>query len=710
MKVTQYQRQVKTNAISAPKLSLPEDTFGQSIAKGLGDVGTAMGNVALKLKEEADDTASKESYTSDRREIDNALYGQNGFMSQTLANANGVTTKFEEFAQKVIERGEDRLTNNNQKRLYRNNMNSYIESVRRSLLNHEVQQGRLHKDASDKAYLNGLVESAVFSVGQSDVFYKNMGDLVSGLGKRGYDSGLRGAGLKSFVDQNVSNAVVSSVQYALATNDDPTIAIERFNEAKKRGMLTGAAIIQLSATLNPIIKAQQAKQSAAVLSEDYYRSKTPEYQLGKMLQEIGYTTPELEKKLEGVTDPRERDAIYAQAGNDLNVRSEGDIGTAFRMALYEEGMWKGESEEEVGKKADALALKFSQTPTLLTPITRREAMRMVEANPQTANRTPEEKLEIAKNLENNVIARVLQEDQRRVNKMNTVLAGIQAGRSMSSMDTTGLTPDQVKYLNYYQTYAKNQNYDLKLEGQLWDNTAQLARMSDSEFEAKMLVVRPEVASAMRQERERLLDPNTDKSPPKQQEIRDIAMTEIYRSNPDLALEENKVAREVLLRDTVERALKAYEDLGRTPSRKELVAIVHGALPEYVGRPDLSYFQSEEALKQNPKLNELMTDIAEVCGVDPGNSYALIQLGQQIKVGDPRVRIPYRSNVEQLLNDNEKRKLLKQEQNTGIQLNSIELLSWLIDSRMKDAATIQNARGVLSDNRDRYEGIDTQEVY
>lgn len=706
MKVTQYQRQVKTNAVSGHKLTLPEDTFGKSIAKGLGDVGTALGGVAVKLKQEADDTASKEGYTLDRRELDNALFGQNGFMSQMGANANGVTTKFEELARNVIEKGEERLQNNAQKQMYRTNMNSYVESVRRSLLNHEAQQGRLHKDASDKAYLNGLSESAVFSVGQSEVFYKNMGDLVTGLGKRGYDSGLRGDALKNYVDQNVSNTVSASIQYALATSEDPSLAIARFDEAKKRGMLTGAAIVQLSATINPIVKAQQSKQDAAVLSEDLYRSKTPEHQLGKMLQEIGYTTPELEKKLEGITDPRERDAIYAQAGNELNIKSEGDIGTAFRMALYDQGMWNGESAEEVGKKADALATKFSQNPSLLTPLTRREAMRMVEANPRTAGRTPEEKLEIAKNLENNVIARIHQEDQRRVNQIKSAVYNVDHDRVPV---TTGLTPKQVTAINFYRTYAKQGTYDLATEGALWDNTAQLALMSDGDFEAVMLTVRPEVAVAMRKERERLLDPNADKTPPKREQIRQIAMDEIYRSNPDLALEENKAAREVLLSDAVERAMIAYENTGRALDRKELIAIVHGALPSYIGRPDLSMFQSEEALEQNPKMHDTLKDVAEVLGVDPSNPYALVQLGQRIQVGDGRLKIPKKSDIEQLLSQDEKRQLLKQEKNWGAQLNSIELLQWIITTRAGATATRQNTLGLQSDNSEKIQRIET-EVY
>ena len=707
MKVTQYERQVKTNPVSGHRLSLPEDTFGQSIAKGLGDIGSAFGGVAKALKDQADSTAVEERVTEDNRQLRDALYGQNGFMTQQGANAMGLTTKYDEFSNKVMDKSLGAFANESQRRLYKQRMAAHNEAVRNSLLNHEFRQVQAHGKAVKVAHINGLGEGIVFSSGTPDLYNQNMSDYITNVAQFGQQYlGLRGEALKQYTDKAVSQSVVASVQYQLNTEQNVDRANQIFEDAKKRGMLTGADAIQLGQSMGAILKAHQSKLDGAELAELYAQTKSPEFQLGKQIADAGYVTSEIKKQLDNASSDEERNAIYMKIGSDMSVRNGGDIEGAFQMAMLGDGVWDGSSMEDVSAKAKSFANRFRQTPEMLTPVTQRQALRMVVDNPKYANRTPEEQAQIAKSLVDGVQAYVAREDAKRANKVALLKKGIDSNRTLAEQDVTGLTTRQVTALNFYQSYAKKGVYDYATQNALWENSGQLAMMSDADFEAVMLTVAPDVAAAMRQERERVLNPDTEKSPPPEKEIRDMAMAEIFQSNPDLAKDENRAAREVLLYGIVERVKKRTDQLQRRPDRKELVALVHESMPTYIGRPDLTWFESEKALEQHPKLSETLEDIAEIVGVNPSNPYALIQLGQRIKMDDPRVRVPNRVYVEALLSKEEKGALFDQEKKFG-QLNPIQILSWLIDKR---AGVKQNAYGITSDNTNLYQNLNVDEVY
>ena len=621
MQVTRYQRQVKTNAVSAPKLSLPEDTFGQSIAKGLGDVGSVLGGVAEDLRQQAINTAVEERMTGDERKIQDALYGQNGFMSQLGANAMGSTTRFDEFVEKLSDEAKDSFANETERRLYEKRMAPYKRAVRNSLLNHEFQQVQAHGKSVKVARINGLGEGVVFASGSPELYHQNMSEYITNVAEYGQKYlGLRGDALKQYTDNAVSKNVVASVQYQISTAQNIDRANQIYEEAKTRGMLTSGDATMLGKTIEPIRKAHQSKIYGSALAEEYFMNKTPE---------------------------------------------------------------------------------------TLTPISHREALRMVVDDSRFKDRTPEEQVQIAKSLVSGVQAFVAREDARRANKIALLKKGIDSNRPLAEQDVSNLSVKQVDALNFYQTYAKKGVYDYATQNALWENSGQLALMSESDFEAIMLTIAPEVATAMRQERERLLNPDTEKSPPPEKEIRDMVLAEIYTSNPDLASDDNRVAREVLLYDTVERVKVRTRQLGRRPDHNELVAIVHQSLPTYIGRPDLTWFRSESALKQNHKLNDTLEDIAEVVGIDPSNPYALIQLGQRIKMNDPRLHIPNRVYVEGLLNKGEKEELLRLETKHKQQLNPIQILDWLIDKR---SGTVRNVYGIRSDNANKYSNIDVEEAY
>lgn len=270
MKVTQYQRQVKTNAISAPKLSLPEDTFGQSIAKGLGDVGSALGGVAQDLKQQADNTRFTEGKEQLRKLQQTRFYGDNGYKSRQGANAIGLTKEIEDNFEKDFDSVMDSFENESQRRMFKQwAREQYLPSLRQSGLEHEFNQVKAHQDAVDLANANSTMEAAVFSCYDTAMFNENLVEFDAALEHLATKRGLEGEARAEFKKKNRSALSVAVVQKMLTDNpDNPWKAQQFFQRMAKDGRIDAKGYEEVKKVLKPAVENAQANALVKKITDE----------------------------------------------------------------------------------------------------------------------------------------------------------------------------------------------------------------------------------------------------------------------------------------------------------------------------------------------------------------------------------------------------------------------------------------------------------
>lgn len=276
MKVTQYQRQVKTNPVSGHRLSLPEDTFGQSIAKGLGDVGSALGAVAKDLKEQADTTRFTEAKEQLRKRQQNRFYGDNGYKSRQGANAIGLAKEIDENFDKDYDEISGNLENESQRRMFKQwAREQYLPSLRQSGIEHEFLQIKAHQDAVDLANANGLMEAAVFSCYDSAMFNENLTEFDASIASLADKRGLTGEAKADFIKKNRSALSVAVVQKMLTDDpDNPQAAQKFFQQAAKDGRIDAKGYQEVKKVLKPAVENAFANEKIKAISQEVVAANT----------------------------------------------------------------------------------------------------------------------------------------------------------------------------------------------------------------------------------------------------------------------------------------------------------------------------------------------------------------------------------------------------------------------------------------------------
>ena len=276
MKVTQYERQVKTNPVSGHRLSLPEDTFGQSIAKGLGDIGTAFGGIAKDMKLQADTTRFTEAKEQLRKLQQDRFYGKDGYKSRQGANAMGLAKEIEENFDKDYEKVAGNLQNESQRRMFREwAREQYLPSLRQSGIEHEFLQIKAHQDAVDVGNLNGLMESAVFSCYDTAMFSENIREFDAGLASLADKLGLTGEARANFIKTNRSALSVGVIQKMLTdTPDNPQAAQKFFQQALKEGRIDAKGYQEVQKVLKPAVDNAYASVKVKTISQEVIAANT----------------------------------------------------------------------------------------------------------------------------------------------------------------------------------------------------------------------------------------------------------------------------------------------------------------------------------------------------------------------------------------------------------------------------------------------------
>lgn len=710
MKVTQYQRQVKTNAVSGHKLTLPEDTFGKSIAKGLGDVGTSLGGIAIKMQEEANTTASNDQAKSAMEAGDQILFGNNGLMSLQGANAVGLTTKFKDAIGKIREKYQGNLHNSAQRRMFDEQLNRYENAVNRSLLEREFKEGQAQKLLSQKAMAQSYANRSVLASSDPGIFNASSVGYLESLSTTADMLGYTGEVKRQYIHTNMSNLMLTAVQHQLASNpDDPSRAIAIYEDAIKNKRVTGKDAVTLATMMSPIIKAKQANNDSLVLAQEYVRSRDINYQLGEQFRQSGHMTPELQKKLEGVTDPTRIAEIFAQEADTLLVEANGDAEVASQLFLSNDieyvGVGSADNSDgvfDVSSKAKVMARKAETAPNVGVKLDIEQALKIVSK--KFPDMPADEVHERAKKLVEYTQKELEVREAKRATAIERVVKIANASNaplSVNQFDTSGMTATDRANLAFFLENSSKGKYDIGIQARLWDNTALLGQMGDGEFSSLMLRIDPLQAKQLQVLRQIIRDPNTPRNPPPEAEARRVFKSYALRVAPHLYEDKDyETRRELLFSEFYSQVRKLTKDGGVQPDDVKMKAILMGGNFDFLGRPDLSIFQNEKALDQSPRLKSLLTKLAGIAGWGTSDD-SLVILGQTIMSDDsvnPTIAPLNKTNVEQLLTPEEQRELLRQERlNGGRSLNGNQLAKWLISRRGADRT---NVYGTKSDNKDR----------
>lgn len=270
MKVTQYQRQVKTNAISAPKLSLPEDTFGQSIAKGLGDIGSALGGVAQDMQERAKKTRFDSTKSALIQLENNNFYGDGGYKSLQGKAAFGVATKLREDFEKNLEKVTKDMPESMRSEFDGWARNEYYPTLHSAALQHEHAQMMAFEKNEATAHVNTIAEAAVFSCYDDNLFGQYQSQYDEALGNLATLIGyVDGDSRANFIKTNRSNLSVAVVQKMLTDDpSNPWKAQQFFQRMAKEGRIDAKGYEEVKKVLKPAVENAQANALVKKISDE----------------------------------------------------------------------------------------------------------------------------------------------------------------------------------------------------------------------------------------------------------------------------------------------------------------------------------------------------------------------------------------------------------------------------------------------------------
>ena len=610
--------------------------------KALATAGQGLSEYAMKAFEQANKTRAQDAINSFTSDLQGALYGQDGLMrrkGKDVAENDGQTSfsdqglaKFDEYSSKHAEG-----LNPQQLKLYNEFLTKKRNEVSKTLLDHEIRENnaytvdvetvRVEQATSQLALNGGDRESRAISIEQIRESTKTVGSLQGWSNEK----------IKWQSEKAVSGAL-RSVVTALLENGDVDAANALFVEEGKAGNFNGSDTLYLRKVLEKATKEKLYDNSSKVIAKQITDDHDVNYLLADQLIERGYTTPELEKKLENVTDPIKRRDIYARQADYLIKKAGGDLLRACQMAVVGEHI-QDEGLEVLSKDAEVMAGKINIAPDARTRITESDVQRYIIAKHPGLD--SEDLKKLVKKTKDEVDLYLSNRDLDRKSDLLKIRDRIlnvpngQKSPSLDELDTSRLTEKQYQDAKFFSECASKGQYDTALEETLRTKPSLVKSMSEADFESSMLRIRPQVAQWLRSHRDYLKDENTKSGPTNETIINDVFNERIASLGLDGKEHRQKVN---VLRNEFERKVREETaNYGAKLTRDQVKQLlITFPLPKVFKQETMTMFESSKALQSSSEGYSAAKSLAELAGWSTASDENIVVFVGRLMAGDKEI--------------------------------------------------------------------------
>ena len=605
-------------------------------AQAMMSAAQGLSEVAQEAFEQANKTRAQDAINNFTADLQNALYGQDGMMrrkGQAVVSADSETSFTDEGMQKYSELASKHASGMNpqQLKMYNEYLDRKRLEVSKTLLDHEVREGNAWSlevattnvtRATDSIAINGADRAArqrdIASIRES---YKDMGKI----------NGWSAENTKLQGDKAVSTAVVSVIG-GLIQNGDVGAAKTLFDEESAKGNIRGSDSLRVRSTLDKAIKEKVAESAASQIAMSVANDHDITYQMADQLMANNYMTPELKKKLEGVTDQYAIRDIYAQESDRLIQSANGDLDKACQFALVGKDVSDEQDPAIQSAKEQAMVMRGKILTAADTGTKMTEADLRQRAVARFPDATPDEIEKIVKKSVDQVDAYYKNVDSKRANTITVARDDILNPNSNGTPDTTGLTAKQVQDLEFFRDYASKGKYDTGFAETLKSTPALLKSMSEAEFASAMLRVSDADSKAFKIMRDHLNDKNTKTGMPPEAMVNQAFNNYVLNRHNYLNEKDKRYAKSVLRAEfdrLVEDQTKAQ---GRRLDSKEIEAL----LPQLnfsIGGTSFSAFAADEELGKNSDGKDALKVLAQSAGWDSTTDEGLVVFARRLMAKD-----------------------------------------------------------------------------
>jgi len=222
--VPRYTPQEQLRPLPTPRVDA--EAFGSGVGRAveqagnrLMSVGDSLGNTALKLYEQVDQTAAKEAYAKFLEEMRGKLHGENGFFSRRGKNAVNLYRDGDEALRDMYDTISGELKSERQKKYFHDMSFTRLETARDQLSRHEAEQLRVYEGEVTAALITQSANDATANYTDMVAFNNSVSEGLEQITVAAATLGLPEEAIALKKEEYLSGIHVNVINQMLASPD-----------------------------------------------------------------------------------------------------------------------------------------------------------------------------------------------------------------------------------------------------------------------------------------------------------------------------------------------------------------------------------------------------------------------------------------------------------------------------------------------------------
>lgn len=222
--VPRYTPQEQLRPLPTPRVDA--EAFGSGVGRAveqagnrLMSVGDSLGNTALKLYEQVDQTAAKEAYAKLLEQMREKLYGENGFFAKQGKNAVDLYRDGDEALRDIYDTISGELKSERQKKYFHDMSFQKLETARDQLSRHEAEQLRVYEREVTAALITQSANDAIANYTDMVAFNDSVAEGLEQITIAAATLGLPEEAIELKKEEYLSGIHVNVIQQILASDD-----------------------------------------------------------------------------------------------------------------------------------------------------------------------------------------------------------------------------------------------------------------------------------------------------------------------------------------------------------------------------------------------------------------------------------------------------------------------------------------------------------
>lgn len=222
--VPRYTPQEQLRPLPTPRVDA--EAFGSGVGRAveqagnrLMSVGDSLGNTALKLYEQVDQTAAKEAYAKLLEQMRGTLHGENGFFAKQGKNAVDLYRDGDEALRDIYDTISGELKSERQKKYFHDMSFQKLETARDQLSRHEAEQLRVYEREVTAALITQSANDAIANYTDMVAFNNSVSEGLEQITVAAATLGLPEEAIELKKEEYLSGIHVNVINQMLASPD-----------------------------------------------------------------------------------------------------------------------------------------------------------------------------------------------------------------------------------------------------------------------------------------------------------------------------------------------------------------------------------------------------------------------------------------------------------------------------------------------------------